>query len=236
MDIRELLTRRPIAHRGLHDGNVRRYENSLAAFRAAIEGGFGIELDVQLSADGVAIVFHDATLDRLTGETGPVAQRTAEALRTISLGNTAERIPTLADTLQAVAGRAPIVIEMKDNGTRNEELAEAVADTLSGYDGPVTVMSFEHDLLAAFRATGSTAPLGLTAEGIGKEAMAEHEKALAFGISFVSYHVKALPNSFVVRVREEFSMPVITWTVRTPEDVEATRLHADQMTFEGFLP
>ena len=230
------LTHKPIAHRGLHDGNQDCFENSLSAFDAAIAGDFAIELDVQLSADNKAIVFHDRELDRLTAESGTVAARSASELRHIMLGGTSDHVPTLAETLERIDGRVPVVIEMKDNGARNSELAKAVASDLEDYDGPAAVMSFDHDLLAAFSDTGSDAPLGLTAEGIGAHALAEHNKALAYGISFVSYHVKALPNRFVDHVRKELGLPVITWTVRTPEDVEATRLHADQMTFEGFHP
>ena len=103
MDIRDLLTRRPIAHRGLHDGNVERMENSLPAFEAAADSDFAIELDVQLSADGVAMVFHDESLDRLTGESGPVAERTAPELRAVTLSGTDAWIPTLAETLARIA-------------------------------------------------------------------------------------------------------------------------------------
>lgn len=230
------LVNNPVAHRGLHDGNQERFENSLSAFDAAAEGDFAIELDVQLSADGKAIVFHDDTLERLTAETGAVAERSAADLRQIHLGSTADHIPTLAETLERVAGRVPVVIEMKENGARNEALARAVASDLETYDGPVAVMSFSHALLAAFAGAESDAPLGLTAEGTGDHDLAEHNKALAYGIAFVSYHVKDLPNRFVEHVRKDLHLPVITWTVRTPEDLEATRRHADQMTFEGFLP
>lgn len=236
MDIRELLTRRPIAHRGLHDGNVLCMENSLPAFEAAAARDFAIELDVQLSADGVAMVFHDESLDRLTDESGLVAERTAPELRAVKLSGTDAWIPTLAETLDFVGGRVPVVIEMKDNGDRNRQLALAVAGDLVGYSGPVAVMSFKKHLLSDFGQSGSTAPFGLTAEGVAPMALAEHEEALALGISFVSYHVKDLPNAFIMRVREELGLPVITWTVRTPEDLETTRLHADQMTFEGFAP
>lgn len=230
------LTARPIAHRGLHDGNADRYENSLSAFDAAIAGRFAIELDVQLSADGEAIVFHDDTLDRLTPSRGPVAALDCAVLREIRLGGTAEPIPSLRDTLAHVGGRAGLVIEMKDNGARNPALAQAVARDLEGYDGPVAVMSFQHDLLSAWRDTGSPVPLGLTAEGIGAPALARHREALGYSVAFVSYHVKGLPNAFVAHVRDDLGLPVITWTVRTPEDVAATRAYADQMTFEGFDP
>ncbi|MCK5749332.1 MAG: glycerophosphodiester phosphodiesterase [Oricola sp.] len=236
MDIRDLLTARPIAHRGLHDGNVHCMENSLPAFEAAVNRDFAIELDVQLSADHVAMVFHDESLDRLTGESGLVAERTAAELRSVTLSGTDACIPTLAETLAFVSGRVPVVIEMKDNGDRNRQLPLAVAGDLVGYSGPVAAMSFDKQLLSHFRKSGSPVPFGLTAEGIGGPALAEHEEALKLGISFVSYHVKALPNAFVTRVREDLGLPVITWTVRTPEDVETTRLHADQMTFEGFIP
>lgn len=232
----DFLIRRPVAHRGLHDGNKSCCENSLSAFEAAAARDFAIELDVQLSSDGKAMVFHDDTLDRLTAKTGPLAALAAHELRHIRLGTTADHIPTLAETLERVAGRVPVVIEMKDNGGRNAELAQAVADDLADYDGQVAVMSFEQALLAAFAQTGCDAPMGLTAEGVGAHALAEHNKALALGISFASYHVKALPNPFVTHLREELGLPVITWTVRTPEDVAATHAHADQMTFEGFDP
>lgn len=229
------LTARPIAHRGLHDGNDLRWENTLSAFDAAIAGDFAIELDVQLSSDGVAMVFHDDALERLTGQPGAVADRTAQALTALQVGATTDQIPTLAQTLDRIAGRVPVVIEMKDNGPRNQALAQAVARDLDGDGSQVAVMSFSQDILAYFRQTGCNAPLGLTAQGIGTKALAAHEAAFDLGIDFVSYHVAALPNAFVDRARAR-GLPVITWTVRSPADVVRTKAHADQMTFEGFDP
>jgi len=229
------LTARPIAHRGLHDDNRLRWENTASAFHAAIAGDFGIELDVQLSADGVPMVFHDAQLDRLTGTTGLVADRSADALRTLAVGGTEDRIMTLCETLALVDGAVPLVIEMKDNGVRNTDLARAVARDIAEYRSPAAVMSFEHGLLDAFRAAGTGVPLGLTASGVSDAAMAEHRPQLEAGIDFVSYQVAALPNPFVTEVRAR-GLPVITWTVRTPEQVALTHAHADQMTFEGFDP
>ncbi|WP_421851183.1 glycerophosphodiester phosphodiesterase family protein [Oricola sp.] len=232
----DFLTARPIAHRGLHDGNRVRYENSLAAAQAAVDANFSIEVDLQLSADGEAIVFHDKTLERLTSETGPVAARDSAELFALKLGDTQERIPSLPDLLDLVDGRVALVLEMKSNPGHSPELAQATARALEGYDGPVAVMSFAHSLLAAWRQTGAPAPLGLTAEGIGTKALEGHEEAFAYDIAFLSYHVKALPNPFVAHVRESRRLPVISWTVRTEEDIAATRTHADQMTFEGFDP
>ncbi|MCR9122725.1 MAG: glycerophosphodiester phosphodiesterase [Phyllobacteriaceae bacterium] len=229
------LTARPIAHRGLHDDNRQRWENTASAFHAAIAGNFGIELDVQLSADGVAMVFHDAQLDRLTGGSGLVADRSADALRALAVGGTDDSIMTLGETLALVGGAVPLVIEMKDNGARNADLARAVAQDVAGYGGPAAVMSFEHGLVDAFRAMETGVPLGLTASGISDTALAEHRAQLEAGIDFVSYQVAALPNAFVAEARAH-GLPVITWTVRTPEQVALTYAHADQMTFEGFDP
>ncbi len=231
------ITRLPIAHRGLHDGNETVYENSMSAFRAAVESGYAIELDVQLSGDGVAMAFHDASLDRLTNQTGLVIDRDFEDLQSIRLGKTKDTIDTLEDVLLEVAGDVPIIIEMKGRGnpTVARALASGVARDLVNYPGEAAVMSFEHEVLTAFKKTGSKRPLGLVAEGVGEKALEAHRSALPLGIVFVSYAVKALPNAFVEEVRNVHEMPVITWTVTTPEDVALAKEHADQMTFEGFL-
>ncbi|MEO1747287.1 MAG: glycerophosphodiester phosphodiesterase family protein, partial [Pseudomonadota bacterium] len=121
------LVKNPIAHRGLHDGNEAIFENTRSAFQAAVDLGYAIELDVQLSSDGKAIVFHDDTLDRLTTLTGPVHDQTAETLGSASIGSGDDTAETLEQILQFVAGRVPIVIELKENGERNSALAADVA-------------------------------------------------------------------------------------------------------------
>ena len=103
---------RPFAHRGLHD--AARPENSLSAINAAVQAGYAIEIDVQPSSDGEAMVFHDYDLDRLTGETGPTKARTATELSSIALENSSDTIPTLAAVLELIGGRAPLLIEIKD--------------------------------------------------------------------------------------------------------------------------
>lgn len=236
MDSYSFLVERPIAHRGLHDGNAQRFENSLAAFEAAKAGNYAIELDVRLSSDGHAIVFHDETLQRLTGEEGRVDEKSAAELARVRLGDTDSVIPTLKDVLDAVGGSVPLIIEMKDIAAHNHRLANAVAEDLANYGGPAAAMSFNHSLIAEFRRLRPEVPVGLTAEGIGRNAIDVHHAALDLKIDFVSYHVRALPNRFVSHVRETLGLPVITWTVRTPHEVAATREHADQMTFEGFDP
>ncbi|MEN0001312.1 MAG: glycerophosphodiester phosphodiesterase family protein [Pseudomonadota bacterium] len=229
------LIAKPIAHRGLHDGNVSIYENTRSAFVAAIDKGYGIELDVQLSSDGQAIVFHDSTLDRLTALSGPVRERTAADLAQMMIGTSTDGAEPLGDILMLIGGRVPVVVEMKDNGADNALLAKAVTQAIGAYDGPVAVMSFAQDLLRHVQNNGVNCPVGLTAEGVGSKSLAAHVAALDIGIDFVSYHVHALPNAFVSQVRAQ-GLPVITWTVRTPDDADLTYRHADQITFEGFAP
>ena len=143
---------RPIAHRGFHDVAAGVPENSIAAFEAAIEAGYGIELDVQRSLDDAAMVFHDYNLDRLTAEAGPIADRTTEALRAIPLIGGTGTVPTLIQVLDYVAGRVPLLIEIKDQdgglGPDIGPLEYAVAEALRNYTGDAAVMSFNPHSIA----------------------------------------------------------------------------------------
>lgn len=230
------LVERPIAHRGLHDLNKDRWENTLSAFGAAAERGYAIECDVHLTADEEVVVFHDDDLRRLTGTNGYVWQRTAAEFGALRVGGTADHVPTLYEMLGHVGGRVPIVIELKGIPGRDKGLVRKVARTLRGYDGKVAIMSFDHWLIREFAEQAPGIPAGLTAWGDKEHEIEAHFSMLAHGISFVSYNVAQLDNRFVRFVRERLGMPVITWTVRDEEAVKATFAHADQMTFEGFEP
>ncbi|MFN6979350.1 MAG: glycerophosphodiester phosphodiesterase family protein, partial [Gemmobacter sp.] len=155
----------PIAHRGYHDRAAGRIENSRAAVTAAVAAGYGIEIDLQLSADGRAMVFHDDTLDRLTAERGPVAARTAEALGAIALTGGGEAIPSFAEILALVAGRVPLLVEIKDQdgamGASVGALEAAAAGDLAGYAGPVAVMSFNPHSMMAMARLAPDVPRGL---------------------------------------------------------------------------
>lgn len=228
------LTRRPIAHRGYHDLNRSRWENTLSAFDAAIERDYAIECDVHLSADGVPVVFHDSVLNRLAGRDGFVHEMTAAELNQVKVGGTDDHIPTLAEMLARVRGRVPLVIELKGVEGKDTGLVAAVAQTLEGYRGEAAIMSFDHWLVRRFADEAPGIPAGLTAEKRTIPALEAHFSMLAHPISFVSFGVSDLPNPFVSFVREKLAMPVITWTVRNEEARAATFAHADQMTFEGF--
>ena len=228
---------RPIAHRGLHDGNVAVFENSMSAFRAAINAGYAIECDVHLSDDRVPVVFHDETLERLTEDTGSIRARSAESLSALRLGSSSDTIPSLADLLALVSGQVPLLVELKGiDPDRDHGFVAAVASIAKGYEGPLAFMSFDHWLLEQADDLGGRYPIGLTAEGVRQEMLDAHRRIFEGRCDFTSYNVHHLPNAFVDWVRTERGAPVISWTVRTPADVERSSLHADQMTFEGFTP
>jgi len=229
------LTAQPVAHRGYHDMNKTVWENTLSAFARAVEAGFAIECDLQYTADSVPVIFHDDDMQRLCGIKGDIRARTAGELGLIAIGGTADKVPTLGALLRLVKGRVPIVLELKGRKGDDEGFADAVLETLEGYNGPVALMSFDHWLLKDLKALEPQQPIGLTAEGANPDTFVVHEEAMLLGLDFISYFYGHLPNSFITKQRAR-SMPVITWTVRDEAAVEHTFAHADQMTFEGFDP
>lgn len=158
------LIARPIAHRGLHDRAGGVPENTVAAAEAAIQGGYAIECDVQLSADGEAMVFHDETLGRLTTAAEAVGALPAADLRALAVAGSAERIPTLPEFLARIGGRTPLVIEVKSRYTGDLRLTERVVALAAAYDGPVAVKSFDPQLVAALRGLAPEIPRGIVAE------------------------------------------------------------------------
>ncbi len=159
------LTERPIAHRGLHDMNKEVWENTLSAFKRAKKNGYAIECDVHLTADHQVVVFHDNALSRVTGTDGFIWQRTAEELRALRIGGTKDHPPTLAEMLDTVDGKVPIVIEIKGIPGHDDGLVEAVAAQLQAYSGPAAIMSFDHWIIRQFPTAAPGIPAGLTALG-----------------------------------------------------------------------
>ena len=231
----EWMKRTPIAHRGLHDKEAGRFENTLSAAAEAVRHGYSIEVDLHPSRDGVPMVFHDNTLNRLTREKGSVRERTAAELQTISIGGTTDTVPTLRQLLDLVAGRVGLVLELKGINGHDEGFVAAVLKELEGYDGPVAIMSFNHWLLDDARRLGSRVPVGLTAEGKDDLGDVHRDAMRQFDPDFISYGIEDLPNAFVAEFRET-GRPVITWTIRTRKAQTKSDLHADQITFEGYLP
>lgn len=230
------LTARPVAHRGFHDMNKTRWENTLSAFAAAVERGYAIECDVHLSSDGVPVVIHDDDLKRLTGQDGFIWQRSAAELTALRIGGTSDHLPTLLEALDLVDGRVPMVVELKGIPGRDEGLVAHVGKMLRRYKGKAAIMSFDHWLIRDFSKHAPGIPGGLTAYGKDNQLIEAHFSMLAHELAFTSYAAGDLPNRFVSFVREKLGMPVITWTVQDQPAVDLTFRYADQMTFEGFDP
>ena len=223
------------AHRGLHGHG--RTENSPSAFSAATEAGLGIECDVQRCADGRAVVFHDWELERLTGETGPVAARPVAELTRIALRGTSETIPTLRDLLALVAGRVPLLIELKSRPERPvAPLCRAVLRDLEGYGGPHAVMSFDPRVGHWFAARSPATVRGLVvSEANARTLGGELKRRLALWRSradFLAYDIRDLPSRFAAAQRAR-GLPVLTWTVATPGLRQRAEVHADAWIGEG---
>jgi glycerophosphoryl diester phosphodiesterase len=241
---------RPLAHRGLHDVAAGRPENSLPAFRAAIGAGYGIELDLQLSSDGVAMVFHDYDLQRLTGQLGPVAGKTAAQLGQIALLGDSEGIPTLAQVLDLVAGQVPLLIEVKDQdlrlGPKIGALEAATVQALHGYAGPIALMSFNPHSVLRLAELAPEFPRGLTTCDYDAEdwhlVPADRRAALSTipdfdrtGCCFISHQRDQLTNPHVTDLKAR-GVTVLCWTIRSPAQEADARKVADNITFEGYHP
>lgn len=238
----------PLAHRGYHDRKSRRPENSLAAFRAAIAAGYGIELDVQISADGQAMVFHDDLLDRLTERRGPVRALGAAELGAIPLRHSDERIPTLAQVLECVAGRVPLLIEIKAGldtmADTDGRLEAAVADALADYAGPVAVMSFNPHCVAHMARLAPRIARGLTTESydLARSAPIPPETCdrlrqipdyARTGSSFISHEAADLGRERVAELKAQ-GAAILCWTIHNPAEEAEARKVADNITFEGY--
>ncbi|MEX0590392.1 MAG: glycerophosphodiester phosphodiesterase family protein, partial [Xanthobacteraceae bacterium] len=156
------LIERPIAHRGLHGNGI--VENTLGAAAAAVAANYGIEVDLQLTADSEVVVFHDTALDRLTTGKGPLAALPLAELKKLTFPAGPERIPTLQELLDTVAGRTPLVLELKSEWNGDLRLVECVAKVLTGYAGPVAAMSFDPELVVALQTQAPGLPRGIVAE------------------------------------------------------------------------
>jgi glycerophosphoryl diester phosphodiesterase len=225
------LTAQPYAHRGLHGEAV--VENCRAAFSAAVEAGHGIELDVQASRDGEAVVFHDYELQRLTGEQGRVKQRTAADLRKIALTGTSEMIPTLLDIVHLVESRVPLLIEVKAPGLNVGRLCESVLRSVRDYPGFMAVMSFNPEVSRWFydNGRGITRGLVVTEEGQWRGPLQRHLTLWRARPHFLAYDIKALPSAFA-RSQRARGLPVLTWTVRADDERARARAEADQIIYE----
>jgi glycerophosphoryl diester phosphodiesterase len=241
------LIARPVAHRGLHDAKAGVIENTPSAFAAAVAANYAIECDLQVSADGEAMVHHDDALGRLTDGDGRLDAITSAELKRVAFKATADRMITLAELCDLVGGRVTLVIELKSGRAGDERLTARAAAVLSAYAGPCALMSFDPAQIAPLRAIAPRMTRGIVAESWSRKKGAPHDaspgRALAYlrdlagaRPQFIAYSVKDLPAALPLAARRLGGLPLLTWTVRSAEDRARAERYADQMIFEGFRP
>jgi glycerophosphoryl diester phosphodiesterase len=248
MSCLDWLTARPVAHRGLHDAAIGVIENTPSAFAAAIAGRYGIECDVQISADGEAMVHHDDALGRLTDGSGRLDSLNCAELKRVTYRNSADRMITLGELCDLVAGRAALVIELKSRFDGDKRLVSRAAEVLQRYPGPAALMSFDPAPIAALCTLAPSIPRGMVAERRyakrdwgnlsdgARRALAYFSHMLRTRPQFIAYSVADLPSAIPSAARALLGLPLLTWTVRTPAERERAARYADQMIFEGFRP
>ena len=246
LDRRFLTT--PLAHRALHDVAQGRPENSRAAIKAAIAAGYGIEIDLQLSADNVAMVFHDYHLSRLSDASGAVRQKNAQSLKAIPLKGGDETIPTLGEVLELIDGQVPLLIEFKDQdgqmGTDIGPLERAAAKLLNTYVGPLAVMSFNPNTVALLADLCPDIPRGIVTSAYDPESWAplsrtvcerlrdipDYERSRA---SFISHEVADLNRPRVAELKAQ-GANILCWTVTSAAMEAKAREVAENITFEQY--
>ena len=238
----------PIAHRAFHDRKAGRVENSLASIQAAIDAGYGIEVDVQLTSDGHAVVFHDDILDRLTTKTGPVRARNRAELAATPLNDDPGMIPSLEAVLDLVAGQVPLLIEIKDQdgqmGPNIGQLETATAKALTGYTGDVAVMSFNPHSVLRMSVLAPGIARGITTSRYEPVHWPELPPATRdllrlipdydrTGACFISHEASDLNSPRVAELKAQGAQ-ILCWTIRSPEAEAAARKVAQNVTFEGY--
>lgn len=240
----DFLTARPIAHRGLHDVAKGVVENTASAFAAAIARGYAIECDLQLTRDGEAVVFHDDHLERLTEGRGLVKDHTSAEMQQVTLRNSSDKVQTLQELLAQVRGQVPLVIELKSHWDGDERLAKRAVEVLKHYTGPFCLMSFDPDVIAALRRIAPHIIRGIVAERATDSyysvlPLPKQTELRTFSHvsrtrpDFVSFYFEELPWAPITTLRAN-GMPIITWTIRSPQEAVMALRCSDQITFEGF--
>jgi len=232
----------------LHDISRGIVENMPSAVSAAVAGNFAIEVDLQLSADGEAMVHHDYKLGRLNEGIGELIDMTAAQLKAVAFKQTADRMMTLGDLCDLVGGRVPLVLEMKSIYSGDRKLAARMAQVLANYRGPAAAMSFDPDQVIAIREHMPGITRGIVAQRsyndshwthlpqLTRDGMLHLRHGFRTQPHFVAYWVNELPAPAPWIARNLFGCALLTWTVRTPEQRIRATHYADQMIFEGFVP
>lgn len=229
------------AHRGLHDANIP--ENSMAAFERAVEKGYGIELDVQLSKDGVVTVFHDYTLNRMTGIDKKLCELDSEELQRLTLNGTNQTIPTFKQVLELVNGKVPLLVELKGENL-DTALCEKVAELLYEYKGDYCIESFNPLLIKAIKKYLPNAFCGQLFTNVCRDK--KKYSVLNIVLSFMAFNFLAKPNFIAFNQKDRNSIPVIlttklykapkfVWTVNNKDDFDTALKNQECAIFERIL-
>ncbi len=232
------------AHRGLHNNEAGVPENSMSAFCKAVEAGFGIELDVQLSKDGIPVIFHDFTLDRMCGKPGKVKDYTYEELQTFSLAGTEEKIPTLEEFLAMVDGKVPLIVELKVEWT-NVDVCPAVDRLLARYQGIYCIESFNPLALFWYRRHRNEIMRGQLSTDFRKDG--NYRNLIYFLLTylltnaftkpdFIAYNWRFRHKVSLLACRGLYRLPAAAWTVQSAQDLEAAKGRFDVFIFDSFCP
>lgn len=234
------LVEKYIAHRGLHDD--KNPENSLGAFKNAVEKDYAIELDVNIIADGTLVVFHDDTLKRLTGKSGYVKNiESNKNLKNYFLKGTKFTIPTLKEVLQLVDGKVPLLIEIKNN-SKVGVLEEALWNLLKDYKGEFAIESFNPYVVEWFKINAPQVLRGQLSGYFKGEKLSIFKKFVLKRMllnnkvsepNFIAYETKRLPNRFVKKFKQ---LPLIAWTVTSQKEYNRVVKYCDNIIFENFIP
>lgn len=239
-----LFDKKYFAHRGLHDNESDAPENSMAAFRKAVEAGYGIELDVHVTLDGIPVVFHDSKLERMCGVGGEITDCTYEQLQQYTLGNSKERIPKLEDVLLMVNGRVPLIVEIKSDKT-DVACCGVIDKMLRGYDGEYCIESFNPMVLWWFRRHHNEVVRGQLSTNFRKDG--EFHNAVSFLMGHLLFNFLTKPDFIAYNhhfmqepgrriCRKLYKNPAAAWTVRSEEELNRLRGEFDIYIFESFTP
>jgi glycerophosphoryl diester phosphodiesterase len=233
---------RPIAHRGLHDFGKNIPENSMAAFEAARDSDYPIEMDVRLLSDGAVAVFHDQDLERMTGWAGQLASQDSTSIKSRFLRGTGQTIPLFTDVLELVSGKVPLLVELKNFGIPGG-LESAVAEALHAYNGRFAVQSFNPFSMGWFKVNAPSIRRGHLSGHFSGLPLADDLKDTLRNLdlvdvsapAFIGYDIRYLPFGPVSELRTR-GLPVLGWTIRTGEEQQRAREHCDNYIFEELRP
>ncbi len=239
-----LLKKTYFAHRGLHDNEGDAPENSMAAFRRAVEAGLGMELDVQVTKDGVPVIFHDFTLNRICGVEGKIAECTYEELQTYTLCKSRERIPKFEELLAMVDGRVPLIVEIKAE-TADVSCCAVIDRMLRAYRGAYCIESFNPLVLCWFRINHREVVRGQLSSNFRREGV--YWNVFYFAMTHLLFNFLTKPDFIAYNhkfsdepgrriCRRLYRHPAAAWTIRSQKDLEALKGEYDVFIFDSFLP